>query len=73
MAKIQMKNAIAELDNAWNHLRYDKQLMERGIFAELTTGNILMCMTGIGNTKADMERLLTALREISCGRTAAPS
>ena len=27
--------AIAELDNAWNHLRYDKQLMERGIFVSL--------------------------------------
>ena len=39
-------------------------LMEKGIYAELTTGNILMCMTGIGNTKADMEKLLEALREI---------
>ena len=40
-------------------------LMEKGIYAELTTGNILMCMTGIGNTKADMEKLLEALREIA--------
>ena len=40
-------------------------LMEKGIYAELTTGNILMCMTGIGNTKEDMEKLLTALKEIA--------
>ncbi len=40
-------------------------LMGYGIFSELTTGNILMCMTGAGNTLADTERLLTALKEIS--------
>ncbi|HJK02047.1 MAG TPA: aminotransferase class I/II-fold pyridoxal phosphate-dependent enzyme [Methanocorpusculum sp.] len=44
-------------------------LMEHGIFAELTTGNILMCMTGIGNTKSDMDRLLAALKEISERKT----
>ena len=43
-------------------------LMERGIYAELTTGNILMCMTGIGNTKEHMERLLEALKEIAESR-----
>ncbi len=43
----------------------EQMLMEKGIYAELTTGNILMCMTGIGNTKADMEKLLTALKEIA--------
>ena len=43
----------------------EQMLMEKGIYAELTTGNILMCMTGIGNTKADMEKLLEALREIA--------
>ena len=43
----------------------EQMLMEKGIYAELTTGNILMCMTGIGNTKEDMEKLLEALREIS--------
>ena len=48
----------------------EARLMERGIYAELTTGNILMCMTGIGNTKADMDRLLSALQEISAGRSA---
>ena len=40
-------------------------LMEKGIYAELTTGNILMCMTGIGNTKEHMDRLLAALKEIA--------
>ena len=39
--------------------------MERNIFCELTTGNILMCMTGIGNTKADYDKLLEALQEIA--------
>lgn len=43
----------------------EQMLMEKGIYAELTTGNILMCMTGIGNTKEDMEKLLEALREIA--------
>lgn len=67
LTKINLDMSAAGLDAA----ELEHQLMDRGIFAELTTGNILMCMTGIGNTKADMERLLAALREISRGRTAA--
>ena len=43
-------------------------LMEQGIFLELVTGNIIMCMSGIGNTRSDFERLLTALREITAAR-----
>lgn len=43
----------------------EQMLIEEGIYAELTTGNILMCMTGIGNTKKDMERLIAALRKIA--------
>lgn len=43
----------------------EEELMKRGIFSELTTGNILMCMTGIGNRWEDYERLLGALREIA--------
>nr|WP_305146564.1 aminotransferase class I/II-fold pyridoxal phosphate-dependent enzyme [Anaerovorax odorimutans] len=39
-------------------------LMERGVFAELTTGNILMLMTGIGNQRRDFDTLLHALRDI---------
>ena len=41
-------------------------LMERGIFAELVSGNIVMCMTGIGNE----ERLPAADRAL---KTAAAS
>lgn len=43
----------------------EKKLIERGIFPEFTTGNIVMCLTGIGNVRADYELLLTALREIA--------
>lgn len=46
-------------------LQLEEQLMERGIFVELVTGDILMCMTGIGNRRCDYDRLLAALREIS--------
>ncbi|MGN0710318.1 MAG: aminotransferase class I/II-fold pyridoxal phosphate-dependent enzyme [Anaerovoracaceae bacterium] len=40
-------------------------LLEKNIFVELVTGNIVMCMTGIGNTKEDFDRLADALEEIS--------
>lgn len=43
----------------------EEELMKRDIFCELTTGNILMCMTGIGNTEEDYEKLLVALQEIA--------
>ena len=43
----------------------EEKLMARGIFAELTTGSILMCMTGMGNTAAHLKRLAYALKEIS--------
>lgn len=46
-------------------LQLEERLMERGIFVELVTGDILMCMTGIGNRRCDYDRLLVALREIS--------
>lgn len=44
--------------------RLEELLMERGVFAELTTGNILMLMTGIGNQRRDFDTLLHALRDI---------
>lgn len=66
ITKINLDMSAAGLDAA----ELEARLMERGIYAELTTGNILMCMTGIGNTKSDMERLLSALQEISAGRSA---
>ena len=48
----------------------EELLMERDIFIELVTGNIVMCMTGIGNTRSDYERLLAALAEIAAQRQA---
>jgi len=47
-----------------NGSQLEEELMKRNIFAELTTGNILMCMTGIGNQRADYEQLLNALQEV---------
>lgn len=40
-------------------------LMKKNIFIELVTGNIVMCMTGIGNVKSDFQTLLTVLKSIS--------
>ena len=46
-----------------NHL--EEMLNEKGIFPELVTGNIVMLMTGIGNTRKDFKRLYKALGEIA--------
>ena len=46
----------------------EELLMEKGIFLELVTGNIIMCMSGIGNQRSDFERLLAALRKIAAER-----
>jgi lysine decarboxylase len=35
------------------------------IYAELAAGDLVMCMSGIGNQASDYERLLSALKEIS--------
>lgn len=43
----------------------EEELEKRGIYMELTTGNIAMAMTGIGNDRSDYDRLLEALAEIS--------
>ena len=40
-------------------------LIEYGIYTELASGNIVMCMTGIGNERSDYEKLLAALSDIS--------
>ena len=45
--------------------KLEELLMEYGIFSELYTGNILMLMTGIGNTRSDMDKTLNALRDIA--------
>ncbi len=44
-------------------------LMEHGIYSELITGNILMCMSGVGNTRRDFEKLIQALGEIASSRS----
>lgn len=46
-------------------LELERLLMRKNIYVELVTGNIVMCMTGIGNKRYDFDRLLEALREIS--------
>ena len=44
----------------------EQELNARGIWPELYTGDLLMLMTGIGNTSRDMLRTLDALEDISC-------
>lgn len=46
----------------------EELLMEKGIFIELVAGNIIMCMTGIGNKRRDYAELLKALKEIASSR-----
>jgi lysine decarboxylase len=48
-----------------NGNQLEEMLMEKGIFVELVTGNIVMCMTGIGNRREDFSRLIDELRHIS--------
>ncbi|HZK01513.1 MAG TPA: aminotransferase class V-fold PLP-dependent enzyme, partial [Anaerovoracaceae bacterium] len=43
----------------------EKLLLKHKIYIELYTGDLVMCMTGIGNSRADMKALLKALGEIS--------
>lgn len=43
----------------------EQLLIVKGIYPELNTGNILMCMTGIGNTTDDFNKLINALEEIT--------
>jgi lysine decarboxylase len=43
----------------------ERLLLERNIYIELYTGNLLMCMTGIGNSRKDIQALIGALKEIS--------
>ena len=48
--------------------KIEELLMEKGIFIELVTGNIIMCMSGIGNTRDHYEKLAEALSEIAAER-----
>lgn len=49
------------------------RLMERGIEPELWTGDLVMCMTGIGTTAEHLDRLAQALEEIAGAGGAAPA
>ncbi len=80
LAKIPDLRVVGGLDNldrskinldttAWGITasELEEMLMEKSIYCELTTGNILMLMTGIGNKRSDFEKLLAALEEIRTG------
>jgi arginine/lysine/ornithine decarboxylase len=43
----------------------EQLLLKENIFIELTTGNIAMCMTGIGNKRNDFIKLLNVIQNIS--------
>lgn len=48
-----------------NGNQLEAELNKRHIYPELVAGNLVMCMTGIGNTRKDFETLLIALMQIS--------
>lgn len=43
----------------------EELLLAKNVFIELFTGDLVMCMTGIGNSRSDIEILLNSLDEIS--------
>lgn len=61
MTKINLDMSACGLDGH----QLEEALLQHEIYAELVTGNILMCMTGIGNSREDYDRLLGALQEIA--------
>lgn len=63
ITKINLDMGVLGIDGA----KLEQLLMEKGIYSELYTGDILMLMTGIGNTREHMTRTLNALREIAAG------
>ncbi len=67
MTKINLDMSACGL----NGHQLEEALLNYEIYAELVTGNILMCMTGIGNSRRDYDRLLEALKELSAGRRSA--
>lgn len=63
-----MERTKINLDMTYLGLSGDElmeKLEKRGIDLELSTTEIAMVMTGLGNRRSDYERLLSALREIS--------
>lgn len=68
MADFMLDHTKINLDMSrcgFTGLELEEQLMKYQIYPELVTGNIVMCMTGIGNRRCDYERLLQALTELS--------
>lgn len=61
MTKVNLNMSAYGLDGAALEL----ELMKHNIFAELYAGNILMLMTGIGNTKKHFDRTIAALKDIA--------
>ncbi|MCQ2545278.1 MAG: hypothetical protein MJ144_02470 [Clostridia bacterium] len=59
--KINLDMSACGLDGG----QLEQELLKYEIYGELVTGNILMCMSGIGNTQKDFDRLLGALAEIA--------
>lgn len=59
--KINVDMSLCGLDG----VNLERELNRRGIFPELVTGNIVMCMSGIGNRKRDYRALYSALADIS--------
>lgn len=66
ITKINLDMGALGIDGA----RLERMLMEKGIFAELYTGDILMLMSGIGNTREHMDQTLGALEEIASSNMA---
>ena len=48
-----------------NGSQLESLLMAKNVYSEFYTGDILMCMSGIGNCREDFVKLLDALSEIS--------
>ena len=61
MTKVNLDMSAYGLDGAALEL----ELLKYNIFAELYAGNVLMLMTGIGNTKKHFDRTVAALKDIA--------
>ena len=61
MTKVNLDMSAYGLDGAALEL----ELQKYNIFAELYAGNVLMLMTGIGNTKKHFDRTIAALKDIA--------
>ncbi len=66
--KINLDMSAYDIDGA----ELEKLLIDDQIYPELYTGNILMCMTGLGNTRSDYEKLLNRLTVIADANTLVP-